>query len=90
MKRKSPINDPTLGPTGNFPDGKLTVGDEGQVKLAIGTNDGNVIVDFGVPTKWIGMSPEDALYMAQLLIQHALSLDPSLGTTQVEETGHAH
>jgi hypothetical protein len=61
----------TLGRTGAFPEGKLTPHDEGELKFAVHTADGKVILDFGTPVAWLGMSPELALNLAALLIQHA-------------------
>ena len=37
-----------LGPTGRFPDGKLTSNDEGEIAFAVGVLKGKVIVNFGL------------------------------------------
>lgn len=63
-----------LGPTGEYPKGKLTEGDDGQLKLAIGTYKNNVILDFGVKISWIGMEKEDALNLADAIIKQANTL----------------
>jgi hypothetical protein len=60
-----------LGATGQFPEGKASPHDEGAVLFAIGERDDNVIVDFGTPVVWLGMPPEQAVAMAQLLIAKA-------------------
>lgn len=60
-----------LGATGDFPEGKLTSGDEGGIQFAIGVKDGKVCLDFGKPVAWIGMNPEDALKLAESLIEKA-------------------
>lgn len=68
---------PTLpGPTGQFPLGKLTAHDEGELAIAIGAKDGNVILDFGKPTVWIGFTPTQARLIAQSLNEKADALDP--------------
>jgi len=60
-----------LGPTGQFPDGKIDPNDEGELKLAIGIQNNNVILDFGTQVMWIGLGKEDALAIAESLIKHA-------------------
>jgi hypothetical protein len=62
----------TLGATGNFPKGKLTPSDEGEIKFAMGTTkDHQVIIDFGTPCKWLALEPEGAMQLASLLVKHA-------------------
>ena len=68
-----------LGATGDFPDGKLNEYDEGAVKLAIGNNDGHVIIDFGTPVVWMGLKPNEAVSMAQSLIKQARALANETG-----------
>ena len=62
---------PKLGATGQFPHGKAAPDDEGAVRFAIGERDGNVLIDFGTPVKWMAMPPEQAVAMAQTLIAKA-------------------
>lgn len=63
-----------LGATGQFPEGKLTAHDEGEIKVAIGTKDNKVVIDFGQPTAWIGFTAEQAREIASTLTKHADSL----------------
>jgi len=63
-----------LGPTGKFPDGKLTDSDEGEIAIAVGSKDGKVVIDFGKPTAWIGFTPAQANDIADLLRKHAASV----------------
>lgn len=63
-----------LGPTGKFPRGKLTERDEGETRIAIGSSNGAVVMDFGKPTAWIGFTPEQADEIAESLREHARSL----------------
>ena len=58
-----------LGATGRFPEGKLTGTDEGEIKIAIGTSKGKVVIDFGNPTSWIGFTAEQAEQIAQILLE---------------------
>ncbi len=58
---------PYFGPTGKFPRGKLNADDEGEIQFGI-TNDGDtVIVQFGQPTAWVGMTAEQAESFADSL-----------------------
>lgn len=67
----SAFRDAFLGPTGKYPQGKLTPKDEGEIRIAVGSKDGKVVMDFGKPTAWIGMDPEQADAIADSLREHA-------------------
>lgn len=60
-----------LGPTGQFPEGKLHQSDEGEIKLAIGHKEGKVVIDFGSQVTWIGFTPNQAEEIAALILKHA-------------------
>lgn len=60
-----------LGATGQHPDGKMTATDQGELKLAVSTMEGKVIMDFGTPVAWVGMRPEQARAMATALVTKA-------------------
>ena len=68
------MRDLRLGPTGEFPQGKLTDDDEGEIRIAVGQLNGKVVIDFGKPTAWIGFDPEQADAIADSLHQHATEL----------------
>ena len=53
-----------LGATGEFPGGKLTESDKGEIKFAISFQDGKVILNFGDPVAWIGMDKAQAKDLA--------------------------
>lgn len=55
------------GPIGAHPEGKLTKSDEGAIQFAVGEKDGKVVMDFGTPVSWVGMSPQDAANLAGTL-----------------------
>lgn len=61
------------GPTGDYPNGKLNEQDEGGLNIQVGTDAGRrvVLMDFGVPTPWIGMTPKDAMKVADMLREQA-------------------
>ena len=59
------------GATGQFPNGKLTEHDEGEIQFAVGERGENVIIDFGKPVAWFAMSAEQAEGLADCLRDHA-------------------
>ena len=61
----------TTGPTGRFPQGKLRRDDEGELRLAVGHKTGKVVIDFGTQVAWIGLDPDQADGLADLIKQHA-------------------
>ncbi len=61
----------TLGPTGRHPQGKLNEDDEGELRFAVGHDNGNVILDFGKPVVWVGLPPDTADDIADMLKKHA-------------------
>lgn len=70
----------TLGPTGEFPQGKLGPDDSGELRLAIANAKGKVIVDFGASVRWLGLDPQDAANLAEGLLFHARQAGAELGT----------
>jgi hypothetical protein len=64
-----------LGATGHFPDGHLTAADEGEIAIAVGRHDGNVVIEFGKSTKWVGFPPRQAREIAALLLKHAEAIE---------------
>jgi len=63
-----------LGKTGEFPEGKMTPHDEGAIQFAIGAKDGKVVIEFATPVAWLGMQPEQAITLAESLIEKAARL----------------
>lgn len=60
-----------LGATGQFPDGKLTEKDEGELRLAIAAVDGKVVMTFGTPVAWVGMDPDQAQIVGEAFLKKA-------------------
>lgn len=60
-----------LGPTGNFPDGKCTPDDRGELALAIAIDPKNklIVMNFGIPVTFIGMEAKQAIAMADDLLR---------------------
>lgn len=65
-----------VGPTGKFPEGKLSEEDEGELALSIGCNHENrlVVIDFGKKVTWIGMRPDQAKEFADTILKHVATL----------------
>lgn len=60
-----------FGPTGQYPDGKLTDSDEGEIRIGITNKDGRIVIEFGKPIYWIGFTKEQAIEIGNTLIQRA-------------------
>lgn len=60
-----------LGPTGDYPRGKLSPDDKGGLNIAVTHRDGAVIINFGTPVEWFGMPPEQAIDFAKTIMKHA-------------------
>jgi len=69
------------GALGDFPHGQLTKADEGSIQFAIGAKDGKVVIDFGTPVHWLGMTPQDAADMASILLKKAREVARKNGQT---------
>ena len=57
------------GALGEFPEGKLVKEDEGSIQFAVGETDGKVVIDFGTPVHWLGMTPQEASEFASLVLK---------------------
>jgi len=60
-----------LGATGKFPEGKCAKDDEGEIRYVIGHTHNEVVIDFGSPVKWLGLTPEQATELADTIRRHA-------------------
>lgn len=66
------MDESQIGPTGDFPQGKLNADDEGGLKTGIGRDDkGNVLIDFGKAVAWIAMPAAEAANFALVVLSHA-------------------
>lgn len=69
------------GALGEFPEGKLTKSDEGSIQFALGSKDGKVILDFGTPVAWVGMTPQQAADLASSILSKAREVGRRNGET---------
>jgi len=72
--------DQKLGPTGNFPRGKVSDDDAGELAIGVGIDvpNGIVVVNFGTPVQWLGFSPTQSREIADMLIAKAAELESKL------------
>ena len=74
LNRSTAINDQmsdTLGPTKDYPHGRIVPHDEGGLMFGVTVFNGRVIFDFGTPVRSIGFTREGALELAELIRQRA-------------------
>ena len=64
-----------VGPTGEFPRGRVSDDDEGGVNIGITVEDGTIFLNFGVSLRWIGLGPEEARALATELLSAAEKAD---------------
>lgn len=60
-----------VGPTGQFPDGKMSHDDEGELKIGVAHDQDHVRIAFGKPVDWLGLDRETAINLAKLIVEHA-------------------
>jgi len=60
------------GATGEFPDGKICEGDEGELGMTIESDKARkvIIIDFGKSVRWIGLGPAEVDGLIDLLQRH--------------------
>lgn len=61
-----------LGPTGDFPKGKIRHDDEGGIAVAIGHDNGKVFIDYGAAITWVAFDPHEAEDFAKMIQAHAM------------------
>lgn len=60
-----------LGPTGDYPHGKLNEHDEGGIMIAVGIEGDCVRIEFGSPVAWLGLPPAQAVALAMSILAKA-------------------
>lgn len=60
------------GATGRFPHGRITKDDEGEIAMKIESDPdkGVVVIDFGKPIQWFGMTAKEVDGLCELLQKH--------------------
>ncbi len=68
-RREKMMNDKP-GPTGKFPDGKLTSDDRGELQVGMRSDDkGNVIISFGTPVEWVALPADQAIEFGRMIME---------------------
>ncbi len=60
-----------FGATGDFPRGKFSEDDEGELRLGIAVKDRTVLINFGKPVVWIGLDKNGAIEFAENILKRA-------------------
>lgn len=63
-----------IGPTHEYPLGRLDETDEGELAVALGIQQGKIVLRFGALISWLAMSPEQAIMFAEALKQKAAAV----------------
>ena len=71
-----------LGPTKNFPRGKLNAQDEGELRVAIATEGDTVKIVFGGPVAWFALPKAQALAFGELILRRAREIPDDHVTKQ--------
>jgi len=70
----SPIGSMGPGPTGHFPQGKLSPDDQGELFVSLSIKNGKLFFDYGTTVKWLAIGKDDALKLAAAIIEQANKL----------------
>lgn len=70
-----------IGAVGDFPKGQLNKTDEGSIRFAIGEQNGKVVIDFGAPVHWLGMTAQEAADFASAVLKRAREVGRKQGQT---------
>jgi hypothetical protein len=63
-----------IGPTGEYPQGKLNADDAGELQMFVGIEGDCVRIEFGTAVKWCAMDEWTALELGAKIISAALTL----------------
>lgn len=78
-----------VGPTGEFPEGKLDGADRGALQIAITAREGRVLIEFGTDVDWLAMSGDQARAIALLLGTNAKRADAQRDEAKQVKSEHA-
>ncbi len=78
------------GTVGSYPDGvlrKRAEDDDGLIQFAVGIEDDKVVIDFGTPVAWLGMTPQQAADFASSILNRAREAGRKAGETVTFKIG---
>ena len=61
-----------FGATGRHPLGRVSLDDEGEIRFGIAVQSGRVLIDFGKPVHSLGLDPDQAWGLAEVLRRRSL------------------
>jgi len=56
---------------GEYPNGRMNKDDAGAIAMSCGVESGRVVLKFPKPVAWLGMTPDEAMGLAEVLVKHA-------------------
>lgn len=65
-----------IGASGRFTKAPISDDDEGELNIAVGSENGNVMVRFGKPVGWLGLPPAHAKSLGAAIITRAKAMEP--------------
>ena len=65
----------TIGPTGEFPDGKLCEDEPGALTIEVTHTNNAVEIHLGAVVSWLALPQSNALQFAMVIRKHALQLN---------------
>lgn len=66
-----------IGPTGKYPDGKISQKDEGELGIGVVDYKGCVLLVFGKKIAWLALRPDQAQLIGKGLIDRAVRIKNS-------------
>lgn len=63
-----------LGPTGEFPRGKMSATDEGELRIMTGIRDKTVMIEFDTAVAWLGLDKATAIQLENKLLELAAQI----------------
>lgn len=68
-----------FGATGKTPEPLLGPNDAGEIRFGVANYGGKVMLNFGEPIAWVGMGPEQAVELANILLKNAREANRIIG-----------
>jgi hypothetical protein len=66
---EEPLPPGTIGPTGDYPLGKLNASDEGGLSIALTREGNNIVINFNTPVAWLALPLQQAEVFARTILK---------------------
>ena len=63
------MEDNIIGPTGEYPDGKLNENDKGELRIGMAVDGDVLIIDFGKSITWLGLDKSSLQSLIDILTE---------------------